>query len=87
MDFLKIDGTFIRDILSDPVDYAMVRSITELGQLLGKQTIAEYVETLQVAEELRSIGVDFMQGHAYAKAEPLDSFTHHTRPQLVLLSH
>jgi diguanylate cyclase (GGDEF)-like protein len=87
VDFLKIDGTFIRDILSDPVDYAMVRSITELGQLLGKQTIAEYVETLQVAEELRSIGVDFMQGHAYAKAEPLDSFTHHTRPQLVLLSH
>jgi diguanylate cyclase (GGDEF)-like protein len=86
VDFLKIDGTFIRDILSDPVDYAMVRSITELGQLLGKQTIAEHVETLQVAEELRSIGVDFMQGHAYAKSEPLDNFTHHTRPQLVLLS-
>ncbi len=86
VDFLKIDGTFIRDILSDPVDYAMVRSIAELGALLGKQTIAEYVETLQVADELRDIGVDFMQGHAYAKAEPLDSFTHHMRPQLVLLS-
>jgi diguanylate cyclase (GGDEF)-like protein len=86
VEFLKIDGTFIRDILSDPVDYAMVKSITELGQLLGKQTIAEYVETLQVAEALRAIGVDFMQGHAYAKAEPLDSFTHRTRPQLVLVS-
>jgi diguanylate cyclase (GGDEF)-like protein len=86
VDFLKIDGSFIRDILSDPVDYAMVRSITELGQLLGKQTIAEYVETLQVAEELRNIGVDFMQGHAYAKAEPMDTFTHRTRPQLVLVS-
>ncbi len=86
VDYLKIDGTFIRDILSDPVDYAMVRSITELGQLLGKQTIAEYVETMQVAEELRNIGVDFMQGHAYAKAEPLHSFTHRMRPQLVLVS-
>jgi diguanylate cyclase (GGDEF)-like protein len=86
VEFLKIDGTFIRDILSDPVDYAMVRSITELGQLLGKQTIAEYVETMQVAEELRNIGVDFMQGHAYARAEPLDTFTHRTKPQLVLVS-
>ena len=86
IDYLKVDGTFVRDILSDPVDYAMVRSINELGQLLGKETIAEYVETLDVAEELRSIGIDYVQGHAYAKPLPLHEFTHTTRPYLVVVS-
>ena len=86
IDFLKIDGTFIRDVLSDPVDYAMVRSINELGQLLGKETIAEFVESLDVAEELRSIGIDYVQGHAYAKPLPLHEFTHTTRPYLVVIT-
>ena len=86
IDFLKIDGTYIRDVLSDPVDYAMVRSINELGQLLGKETIAEFVESLDVAEELRSIGIDYVQGHAYAKPLPLHEFTHTTRPYLVVIT-
>ncbi|MGB5260153.1 MAG: EAL domain-containing protein [Gammaproteobacteria bacterium] len=86
IDFLKIDGTFIRDILSDPVDYAMVRSINELGQLLGKETIAEFVETLDIADELQSIGVDYVQGYAYAKPLPLLEFTHTTRPYLVVIT-
>jgi EAL domain-containing protein (putative c-di-GMP-specific phosphodiesterase class I) len=86
VDYLKIDGTFVRDLLSDPVDYAMVRSINELGQLLGKETIAQSVETLDIADELRSIGVDYVQGHAYAKAQPLHLFTHTTRPRLVVIS-
>ncbi|MBT8122962.1 MAG: EAL domain-containing protein [Gammaproteobacteria bacterium] len=86
VDYLKIDGAFVRDILSDPVDYAMVRSINELGQLLGKETIAEYVETLDVADELRSIGIDYVQGHAYAKPQPLHQFTHTTRLRLVVVS-
>jgi diguanylate cyclase (GGDEF)-like protein len=86
VDYLKIDGHFVRDILSDPVDYAMVRSINELGQLLDKRTIAEYVETQEVAEELRSIGIDFMQGHAFGKPEPLDSLVLHSRPQLIVVT-
>ena len=86
VDFLKIDGAFVRDILADPVDYAMVRSITELGQLLGKETIAESVETIRMAEELRAIGVDYVQGHAYARPMPLHSFAHTTRPRLVIIS-
>ncbi len=86
VDFLKIDGSFVRDILSDPVDYAMVRSINELGQLLDKQTIAEHVETLAVAAELRDLGVDFLQGYAYAGPEPLSSFTHASKPRLVIVS-
>jgi len=86
VDYLKIDGTFVRDILSDPVDYAIVKSINELGQLLGKETIAEFVETLEVAEELRMMGVNHVQGHAYAKPEPLRNFAHSMGPRLVVIS-
>jgi diguanylate cyclase (GGDEF)-like protein len=85
VDFLKIDGTYVRDILSDPVDYAMVRSINELGQLLDKQTIAENVETLAVANELRDMGIDYLQGYAYARPEPLSRFSHTHKPRLVVV--
>jgi EAL domain-containing protein (putative c-di-GMP-specific phosphodiesterase class I) len=85
VDFLKIDGTYVRDILSDPVDYAMVRSINELGQLLDKQTIAENVETLAVASELRDMGIDYLQGYAYARPEPLSRFSHTHKPRLVVV--
>jgi EAL domain-containing protein (putative c-di-GMP-specific phosphodiesterase class I) len=86
IDFLKIDGTFVRDILADPVDYAMVRSFNELGQLLGKETIAEFVETHEIADELRKIGINYAQGHAYAIPAPLDSFVHAVTPRLVVVS-
>ena len=86
VDYLKIDGTFVRDILSDPVDYAIVKSINELGQLLGKETIAEFVETLEIAEELRSMGVNHLQGYAYAKPEPLRNFAHSMGPRLIVIS-
>ncbi|MGB5339244.1 MAG: EAL domain-containing protein [Gammaproteobacteria bacterium] len=84
VDFLKIDGVFVRDILSDPVDHAMVKSINELGQLLGKETIAEFVETLEIAEELRRIGVNYAQGYAYGHPLPLEKFAHAVGPRLVV---
>ena len=86
VDFLKIDGVFVRDILSDPVDYAMVKAISELGQLLGKEIITEYVETLDLADELRKMGVDYLQGHAYGKPQPLKNFIHSLGPRLVVVS-
>ena len=86
VDFLKIDGTLIRDMLSDPVDYAMVRSINELGQLLGKDTVAKHVETLETAEILRRMGVSHAQGHAYARAQPLNNFVQPAVPRLVVVS-
>ncbi len=86
VDFLKIDGVFVRDILSDPVDYAMVKAISELGQLLGKEIIAELVETCELADELRKIGVDYMQGHSYGKPQPLNNFIHSRAPRLVVVS-
>jgi diguanylate cyclase (GGDEF)-like protein/PAS domain S-box-containing protein len=72
VDFLKIDGEFVRDIASDPVDRAMVAAIHTLAQVMGKQTIAEFVESPAILEELGRIGVDFAQGYAIGKPAPLD---------------
>ena len=85
VDLLKIDGIFVRDILSDPVDFAMVKAISELGQLLGKEIIAEFVETRELADELRKMGVNYMQGYAYGKPQPLNNFVHAQGPRLVVV--
>ncbi len=64
VDFLKIDGSFVKEILHDPIDREMVRSINEIGHLTGKQTIAEWAENEEIVTMLRGIGVDFAQGYA-----------------------
>lgn len=71
VDFLKIDGMFVKDICKDPIDFAMVRSINEIGQLMKKQTIAEYVENECIYNKLDEIGVDFAQGYWIHPPEPL----------------
>lgn len=67
VDYVKIDGAFVRDIDSDKIDYAMVESIHKVVSLSGKRTIAEYVESEDVLRLLKNIGVDYAQGHAIAK--------------------
>lgn len=74
VDFLKIDGVFIKHIDSNEIDRAMVRCITEVAKLMGKQTIAEYVENQEILEQLRSIGVDFAQGYYVGEPVPLEQF-------------
>ena len=71
VDFLKIDGQFVRDIADDAIDRALVRSINDIGKVMGKQTIAEFVESDAVLACLRAIGVDHAQGHAVARPRPL----------------
>ena len=66
VDFLKIDGAFVKDLLQDPVDRAMVEAINRIGHLMGKLTIAESVENGAVMEALRDIGVDYAQGFGIA---------------------
>ena len=66
VDFLKIDGSFVREILHDPIDREMVRSINEIGHLTGKQTIAEFAENAEIIEMLRSLGIDYAQGYGIA---------------------
>ena len=71
VDFLKIDGAFIRDVVSDDVDLAMVRSINEIGHLLGMRTVAECVESPAILERVRELGVDAAQGTAVGQPEPV----------------
>lgn len=71
VDYLKVDGLFVRDVLHDPVDHAMVKSINEIGHVFGLKTIAEYVESEAVLDEMREIGLDFIQGYVNGKPAPL----------------
>jgi diguanylate cyclase (GGDEF)-like protein/PAS domain S-box-containing protein len=68
VDFLKIDGSFVKEILHDPIDREMVRSINEIGHLTGKQTIAEFAENPEIITMLRGMGIDYAQG--YGVSEP-----------------
>lgn len=67
VDYVKIDGSFVRDILDDPISYAMVRSINEIAHEMGKKTIAEFVEKKAIIEKLREIGVDYAQGYSVGR--------------------
>ena len=71
VDFLKIDGVFLKEIEHDPVDLAMVKSINQISQVMGKRTIAEAVESKSVLELLRDIGVDYAQGYELGMPQPM----------------
>ncbi|MFZ6876335.1 EAL domain-containing protein [Undibacterium sp. Di27W] len=71
VDYLKIDGSFIKDIISDPIDRTMVESINHIGHVMGIKTIAEFVENDEILAALREMGVDFAQGYGVAKPAPL----------------
>jgi EAL domain-containing protein (putative c-di-GMP-specific phosphodiesterase class I) len=75
VDFLKIDGLFVKDIEDDKVDFAMVRAINEVGHIMGKKTIAEFVENEQIFNLLNELGVDYAQGYGIGKPVPLDELT------------
>lgn len=71
VDYLKIDGVFVKDMTENMTNYALVRSINELGHFLGMHTIAEYVENIEIMEALREIRVDSAQGYGIAKPKRL----------------
>lgn len=71
VDFLKIDGTFVKDMVDDPIDFAMVKSINDVGHVMGKQIIAEFVESDEILDKLREIGVDYAQGFGIARPAKL----------------
>lgn len=72
VDFIKIDGHFIRHIASEALDRAMVEAINTVAHQVGMKTIAENVENDAIVEELRQIGVDYVQGHTIHRPCPLD---------------
>jgi EAL domain-containing protein (putative c-di-GMP-specific phosphodiesterase class I) len=71
VDYLKIDGSFVRGMLEDPIDHAIVDSINQIGHVMGIQTIAEFVENAAMVSQLRALGVDYAQGYGVARPEPL----------------
>lgn len=73
VDYLKIDGIFVKDIKENPSDYAVVKSINEIGHFMGKKTIAEYVEDDEIVEILKEIGVDYAQGWGIGKKLPINT--------------
>ena len=75
VDYVKIDGVFVKDIITVPGDQAVVRSINEIGHYMGKKTIAEYVETDAIFAALKDIGVDYAQGYCIEKPCELSRLT------------
>ena len=72
VDYLKIDGSLVRNMLEDPSEHSLIKAINDLGHLLGIQTIAECAECNAVVAELREIGVDYTQGYATGAPLPLE---------------
>lgn len=71
VDYLKIDGMFVKDIVDDPIDHAMVKSINEIGHVMGMKTIAEFVENDVIKGMLKEIGVNYAQGYGIGKPQPI----------------
>ncbi|EPJ48561.1 MAG: PAS/PAC sensor-containing diguanylate cyclase/phosphodiesterase [Osedax symbiont Rs2] len=71
VDYLKIDGSFVKDMATDVIDQAMVQSINQIGHVMNLKTIAEFVESEEILQCLKDIGVDYAQGYAIAKPTPL----------------
>jgi diguanylate cyclase (GGDEF)-like protein/PAS domain S-box-containing protein len=71
VDYLKIDGAFVRHMDTQPLDYAMVEVINRIGQVMNLKTIAEFVENQAIVDHLKELNVDFAQGYHFAKPKPL----------------
>ncbi len=69
VNFLKIDGAFIKELVTDPTDQAMVEAIVRVGQAMNIRTIAEFVDSQEVLELLKTMGVDYVQGYAVHRPE------------------
>ncbi|MFN2309451.1 MAG: EAL domain-containing protein [Gammaproteobacteria bacterium] len=74
VDYLKIDGRFVKDMVTDTMDYAMVEAINQLGHIVGVRTIAEFVENAEILARLEHLGVDYAQGFGLHVPEPLENF-------------
>ncbi len=74
VDYLKIDGSLVKDIATNAVNFSMVEAINQVGRVMGLQTIAEFVENQAILEKLEEIGVDYAQGFGVAKPVPSRQF-------------
>lgn len=73
IDYLKIDGSFVREIVQNPVDHAMVKAIHQIGQVMDIETIAEYVENDELITACQHIGINFLQGYGVGRPAPIST--------------
>jgi len=76
VDFIKIDGSFVRAMLEDPMDYSIVDAVNNIGHIAGIKTIAEFVESVEIQDKLIELGVDFAQGYAIERPHIFSSLNH-----------
>jgi EAL domain-containing protein (putative c-di-GMP-specific phosphodiesterase class I) len=72
VDYLKLDGCFVKNMVRDNIDHAMVQAINQIGHTMGIKTIAEYVEDELTLEAVTEVGVDYAQGYIIAKPMPIE---------------
>jgi EAL domain-containing protein (putative c-di-GMP-specific phosphodiesterase class I) len=67
VDLLKIDGGFVKDMVRDPIDYAMIEASHRIGHMMGIKTVAESIENERIRTQLKAIGVNYAQGYEVGK--------------------
>jgi diguanylate cyclase (GGDEF)-like protein/PAS domain S-box-containing protein len=80
VDYLKIDGSFVRDMVNDPIDLAMVRAIHQVGEVMNIETIAEYVENDELVSACQDIGINYLQGYGVGKPTPISTLVFNEQP-------
>ena len=83
VDYLKIDGSYVKDLVHDPIDRAMVEAVNQIGHAMGIATIAEYVEDEAIFGALSAMGVDYAQGYGIARPAPIDGLFAKDRSQTI----
>ena len=86
VNYLKIDGVFVKELTSDPVSEAMVSAISQIARLMGIRTIAEFVENEAILERLKQLGVDYAQGYGIGKPRPLRELINPIAPPVVKIA-
>ena len=76
VDYLKIDGSFVKDMLNDPIDMAMVESINQIGHIMDLKTIAEFVEDVATLNKLKEMNIDYGQGYVIHRPQPIEKLFH-----------
>jgi diguanylate cyclase (GGDEF)-like protein/PAS domain S-box-containing protein len=82
VDYLKIDGSFVRNMVNDQVDHAMADTINRVGHIMGLKTVGEYAESDDIIDALRSLGVDFAQGYGVQRPRVLPGASDEAPPVL-----
>jgi EAL domain-containing protein (putative c-di-GMP-specific phosphodiesterase class I) len=75
VDYLNIDGGFVKNLERDAIDKAMTETINRIGHIMGIKTVAEYAENDAIIQELKSMGVDYAQGYGVCMPTPLFEYS------------